>query len=179
MTGKELLFQELRERGLTENQINSKAVAVVLDVIANDGTERYLNAKEVDDELKKKKEDLASLQSSLRIQKWHSEKVLEELRSRSENLEKNIKAMRAEFNEYVAEFEESLEAMETPEQRDRLRTAQIFINSVKVRSDGNNTAYIHGLALLLSGVELKEGLENGLRSMTKKDMDPDSPMTTI
>lgn len=179
MTGKELLFQELRERGLTENQINSKAVAVLLDVIANDGTDRYLNAKEVDDELKEKKEALVSLQNSLKIRKWQNEEVLKSLRRRRDNLEENIKAMMAEFNEYVAEFEKSLEAMETPEQRDRLRTAQIFTNSVKVRTDGNNTAYIHGLALLLSGVELKEGLENGLRSMTKKDMDPDSPMTTI
>lgn len=175
-TGKELLFQELRERGLTESQINSKGVAVVLDVIANDGTDRYLNAKEVDDELKEKKEELVALQNRLKIRKLDAERELKELRCRCDNLEKNIKAMKAEFDEYVAEFGKSLAAMETPEQRDRLRTAQIFINSVKIRTDGNNTAYIHGLALLLSGVELKEGLENGLRSMTNKDMDPDSPI---
>lgn len=179
MTGKELLFQELRERGLTENQIKSKGVAVVLDVIANDGTDRYLNAKEIDDELEKKKDALFSLQHRLRTQKWSFDAEFEALRQRNENLEKNIKTMRAEFDEYVAEFGKSLEAMETPEQRDRLRAAQIFINSVEVRTDQNNTAYIHGLALLLSGVELKEGLENGLRSMTNKDFKPDSPTRTI
>lgn len=104
MTGKELLFEELRSRGLTESQIKSKAVAVLLDVIANDGTERYLNAKEVDDELKEKREALASLQNSLKIRKWQNEEVIESLRHRSDNLERNIKAMRAEFNEYVAEY---------------------------------------------------------------------------
>ena len=179
--GKELLFQELRERGLTEQQIKSKAVAVVLDVIANDGTERYLNAKEVDDELKEKQEAIVSLQNRLKILKWDAEREHKALRCRNENLEKNIKTMRSEFDEYVAEFGKSLEAMETPEQRDRLRTAQIFVNSVEVRTDANNTAYIYGLAILLSGVELKEGLENGLRSMTNKDMKPDDfrPMNTI
>ena len=172
-TGKELLVDELRERGLTEQQIKSKAVAVVLDVIANDGTDRYLNAKEVDDEIARKNIDLRNTASEIKHRKWMVEREIEALKERRDNLEKNIKAMRAEFDEYVAEFGKSLEAMETPEQRDRLRTAQIFINSVKVRTDGNNTAYIHGLALLLSGVELKEGLENGLRSMTNKDFEPD------
>lgn len=177
MTGKELLFQELRERGLTESQIKSKAVAVLLDVIANDGTDRYLKAKEVDDELIKKEAALGAVQHRLKVQKWSADAEFEALNQRNDNLSRNIQTMRAEFDEYVAEFEKSLEAMETPEQRDRLRAAQIFINSVEVRTDANNTAYIHGLALLLSGVELKEGLENGLRSMTNKDMDPDSPMT--
>lgn len=175
-TGKELLVDELRERGLTEQQIKSKAVAVVLDVIANDGTDRYLNAKEVDDEIARKNIDLRNTASEIKHRKWMIEREIEALKERRDNLEKNIKAMRAEFDEYVAEFGKSLEAMETPEQRDRLRTAQIFINSVKVRTDGNNTAYIHGLALLLSGVELKEGLENGLRSMTNKDFEPDRPV---
>lgn len=175
-TGKELLVDELRERGLTEQQIKSKAVAVVLDVIANDGTDRYLNAKEVDDEIARKNIDLRNTASEIKHRKWMVEREIEALKERRDNLEKNIKAMRAEFDEYVAEFGKSLEAMETPEQRDRLRTAQIFINSVKVRTDGNNTAYIHGLALLLSGVELKEGLENGLRSMTNKDFEPDRPV---
>lgn len=175
-TGKELLVDELRERGLTEQQIKSKAVAVVLDVIANDGTDRYLNAKEVDDEIARKNIDLRNIASEIKHRKWMVEREIEALKERRDNLEKNIKAMRAEFDEYVAEFGKSLEAMETPEQRDRLRTAQIFTNSVKVRSDGNNTAYINGLALLLSGIELKEGLENGLRSMTNKDFEPDRPV---
>lgn len=90
MTGKELLFEELRSRGLTESQIKSKAVAVLLDVIANDGTDRYLNAKEVDDELKEKKEALVSLQNSLKIRKWQNEEVLKSLRRRSDNLLKPI-----------------------------------------------------------------------------------------
>lgn len=176
-TGKELLFQELRERGLTEQQIKSKAVAVVLDVIANDGTDRYLNAKEIDDEITRATSALATFTAETRIRRRLDEQNIQVLTERRKNLEKNIQTMRAEFDEYVAEFGKSLEAMETPEQRDRLRAAQIFVNSVEIRTDANNTAYIHGLALLLSGVELKEGLENGLRSMTKKDMDPDCPMT--
>ena len=176
MTGKELLFKELRERGLTDQQIKSKAVAVVLDVIANDGTDRYLKAKEIDDEIVKKKIAMATATVEIGQRKWMVEQDIQVLMERRDNLEKNIKAMKAEFDEYVAEFEKSLEAMETPEQRDRLRAAQIFINSVEVQTNQNNTAYIHALALLLSGVELKEGLENGLRSMTNKDMDPDRPV---
>lgn len=172
--GKELLFEELRARGLTESQIKSKAVAVLLDVIANDGTDRYLNAKEVDDELKEKKEALVSLQNSLKIRKWQNEEVLKSLRRRSDNLEENIKAMRAEFDEYVAEFGKSLEAMETPEARDQLKAAHLFTNTVKIQSKENNTAYIQGLAQILCGLTVKAGLPNGLKPMTRNEFDPDA-----
>lgn len=172
-TGKELLFQELRERGLKEQQINSKTVAVVLDVIANDGTERYLIAKEVDDELKKKNEALVSLQSRVKIQKWHAEKELEELRSQSEELEKNIKIMKEEFDEYVDEFGKAVSSLETPEARDRLKTAQLFVNSVLVRSNENNTVFIHGLSLILAGLELRDGMGLGFKNMTRQNLDPD------
>lgn len=174
MTGRELLFKELRERGLTESQINSKAVAVVLDVIANDGRERYLNAKEVDEEVRRKQTQLKYDIENKRRERSGIEFEIKCREDEKRALESKIKIMKDEFDEYVAAFGKSLEAMETPEQRDRLRAAQIFIDSVEVRTDANNTAYIHGLASLLSGVELKDGLENGLRSMTNKDMKTDN-----
>lgn len=71
-------------------------------------------------------------------------------------------------------FGKSLEAMETPEARDQLKTAQLFTNTVKIQSKENNTAYIQGLAQILCGLTVKAGLPNGLKPMTRNEFDPDA-----
>jgi transcriptional regulator with XRE-family HTH domain len=55
-------------------------------------------------------------------------------------------------DKYIKNFNESLEKMETPEARDALKTAQLFINTIDVQTDQNNTAFINGLAMILCGV---------------------------
>ena len=55
-------------------------------------------------------------------------------------------------DKYIKNFNESLEKMETPEARDALKTAQLFINTIDVQTNQNNTAFISGLAMILCGV---------------------------
>ena len=55
-----------------------------------------------------------------------------------------------EWEEYVDKFNKSLEECETAEGRDTLRTAQMFVNTVDIETCYDRTAYIIGLASILS-----------------------------
>ena len=53
--------------------------------------------------------------------------------------------------EYIANFYKALFDCDTEEGKDVMRTAQVFINSVNVKTVYDNTAFIIGLAAILSG----------------------------
>lgn len=57
-------------------------------------------------------------------------------------------------NEYIDRFYQELSNLETAEARDRLKLAQLFANSVKVETKYDNTAFIVGMAALLSGAKV-------------------------
>lgn len=52
--------------------------------------------------------------------------------------------------ELIDSFNKSLQECETEEGRDTMRKAQLFVNSVDVNTDQNNTVFINGLACILS-----------------------------
>ena len=52
--------------------------------------------------------------------------------------------------DYVENFFTALETCETDKGRDALRAAQMFVNSVTIDSKYDNTAFIIGLASILS-----------------------------
>ena len=65
----------------------------------------------------------------------------------------------------LMEFNESLKNCETPEARDAMRAAQVFVNAVNVDSKYDNTAFIIGLSAILS--------KNGVGPLeTLKKMNP-------
>ena len=59
-----------------------------------------------------------------------------------------------EVEDYITNFNKEREKLETPEARDRLKLAQLFANSVHVKTAYDNTAYIVCLGALLSGAKV-------------------------
>ena len=139
MTGIELFRDEMRRRGCTEAQIKSKGVTTTLDIISN--SNMFSDLAETEEQLEKAKRQLAVLENNTRREKERLERIR---CNQSEELER--------VDEYIKNFNESLEKMETPEARDALKTAQLFINTIDVQTDQNNTAFISGLAMILCGV---------------------------
>lgn len=128
MTGLELLKQEMINRGCNKAQCDSKAVLVVLDIVSKaDG--KYLLLAELESAIKSKRLEITCLQDQieeLKIDKQKAKKEYEEM----EQLRYNRKMKKLqETDDYIKQFFEALEQAETPEARDRLRVAQVFIQS--------------------------------------------------
>lgn len=139
MTGLELFKVEMRKRGLTENQINSKGVAVALDILSeSSGT--YLHIKEAEDELKELRRHIEFLK-----------REQEHKRIDFERMKKELYEERQEFAKYVKRFNDSMQNAETPETRDQMRKLQLFINTVDIDTKYDNTAFIAALGAILSG----------------------------
>lgn len=159
MTGLELFEQEMRTRGCTESQIKSKAVAIALDIISQNKNKYFEDIRGIEKEIQSLRGEIACYRSEVEHQKSlyeYEKKRLDECRAKQKEFFDD------EYNkisEYVKAFYLALEDMETPEQRDALKTAQIFVNSVEINSKYDNTAFIDGLAAILSkgqGAELRE-----------------------
>ena len=154
MTGLDCLRDELAKRGLSKAQIESKSVAVVLDVIANTG-ERYTNLQDEEAHASNKLNELKYVLKAGERQLSSLEFKLNELR----------REMRG-YKDYINEFNKSLLECETQEGRDAMRIAQMFVNSVDVDTKYDNTAYIIGLASILSGGKINAIKE--LKKINKK-----------
>lgn len=137
-SGLELLREELKSRGLSYAQIHSKAVAVTLDVLANDGTDKYLQVYELEKTLERLQEEIRKEKMKTQDMQNYRETVMDEI---------------AERAKYIDDFTDKLKQCETAEGRDRMRIAQTFINSVDVDTKYDNTAYIVGLSAILAGAQ--------------------------
>lgn len=135
MTGLEMLKQEMLKRGCTKAQTESKLVAIVLDIVAETGT-AYTDLREAEERMKKTNNAEAAL------------------RKREKALEEAEEKFRAETGDYVEDFKNLLRDCETAKARDALRVAQMFTDSIDIKTAYDNTAYINGLAMLLCGQEI-------------------------
>lgn len=145
MTGLDCLREEMEKRGLSKVQIESKTAAVVLDIVANAGnkyeeiqkqeTDATKRLKEIEDSIREHEKDIEYYKRLL--SKWESE------------IEK-ARECRKHCEDYIDEFNKSISECETPEGRDAMRIAQMYVNSVNVDTKYDNTAYIIGLASILS-----------------------------
>lgn len=169
MTGRELLFEELEKRGLTKTQIESKGVAAVLDVIANDGKNNYMKAKELEDAIRIKESALRALNEDLLIRRSQKEFELKELDRKLEVRKQQCDEYVDDAKDYITKFNKSLEACETPEARDRLRLAQVFTNSVHIQSPQNMSVFIYTLGALLAGTSPSE--LSRFRPLSKDDLE--------
>ena len=165
MTGLDCLKEELKRRGMTKTQYESKVVPVVLDILANadtNHTEEY-----------QKKADLEKLDSAIN-NAWHDLNNLKEMYkyeyARISEWKKEVEAWKKEVEAYIEELKSSMEICETPEGKDKLKLAQMYINSVDVDTKYDNTAFIIGLAAVLSNGEIAPIHE--LRKINKKIPEP-------
>lgn len=142
MTGLELLEQEMIKRGCTVQQTQAKIIPIILGIIAGGGNE-YINLARVADDIKTEKNRLERLRKET---KWEIEIQQENEKRYKTEIEKYQK----QVEPLVQEFMTALNSCETPEGKDALRMAQMFVNSVTVDSKYDNTAFIIGLAAILS-----------------------------
>ena len=150
MTGLDCLREELLSRGYSKQQTESKVVAGVLDILTNAGGS-YENMDHCE-------RDLDNLRLNIALERG----VLNDLKNQSSDLRKEVNELIAQKHKlidakiesvrnYISEFEKAISECETQEGRDRLKAAQMFINSIEVETSYDNTAYINGLASILSG----------------------------
>lgn len=154
MTGLDCLKEEMKKRGLNQAQCDSKVAAVVLDILANadtNHTEEY-----------QKKANLQILDAKINSQKMN----LKSLEMACEYERTKVLKWRDEIETYVNTLLSELEKCETPEGRDRLKAAQMFVNSVSIDTKYDNTAFIIGLSAILSGGKLAP--INELKKINKK-----------
>lgn len=143
MTGLECLYTELSKRGCSKQQLQSKVIPIILDIVANSGTQ-YTQVYGLKEEIKtliKKRDELEQQIRKMKVNLEFAKGDIENLR-RAEWLE---------APEYIQGFYKAIEACETDSGRDALRCAQMFVNSVSVDTKYDNTAFIIGMAAILSG----------------------------
>lgn len=145
MTGLDCLREEMRKRGLSSAQCESRTVAVVLDILAGSGdkyTKMWATENNESKQLDFLQKQVSFQQSQLRY--------FEDATQRQEKILAEMKEKKEHFEDYIDDFYKALEDCETAEGRDAIKTAQMFINSVKVDTKYDNTAFIIGLASILS-----------------------------
>ena len=139
MTGLECLKAELKKRGCTTAQTNSKCIPIVLDIICQSG-DGYREQAKLIDERDKLRAEIAYLKG------WEAQ-----YRREMADEEKYIQKRLGEAQAYIDSFYKAIEECETDDGRDALRLAQMFVNTVTVGTVYDNTAFIIGLAGILSG----------------------------
>ena len=142
MTGLECLREALRQAGATTAQANSKVVEMTLGILAEQPGLYSDEAR------------LLSEIHTLESKRNQLLREIERLKSEKSRLDKTL----ADFAEseikplfgYIDRFLEAISKGETPQGRDALKCAQMFVNSVNVDTKYDNTAFIIGLAQILS-----------------------------
>lgn len=145
MTGLDCLREEMEKRGLTKSQIESKTTAVVLDIIANSGnkyTEIWENEASESKKLNDLRREVQDCEDTIKYNKALISKFNQEVGRAKEH--------RIHCEDYIDEFNKSLMECESETGRDSMKAAQMFVNTVSVDTKYDNTAFIIGLASILS-----------------------------
>ena len=142
MTGLECLKDELIKHGYTKQQAESKVVAGVLDIVCKAG-----NKYTVQEALLKDREQL--LGENLQLNRMIDYKK-EEIARIDKELSQRIK----DAQNYIDSWYKAISECETAEGRDKMRIAQMYVNSVTVESAYDRTAFIVGLAAIISGEKI-------------------------
>lgn len=169
MNGLDCLREEMASRGLTQAQIESKTAAVVLDILSESG-DKYKKTWETEQEITKRAREAERKILTIRSQQNFLESQENELNHKREAFE----AYNDEVKKYINDFNKSLEECETQEGRDRMRIAQMFVNSVDIDTKYDNTAFIIGLSAILSG-----GKINAIKELKKINSKLPSPFEEV
>lgn len=132
------LRDEMKKRGCTDSQINSKAVAVVLDIVSSSGN-KYTAIQE-------EEKECSRLIREFRFEK----RELEHKKAELKDMAYTINCREEYVTKYIESFNNSLAECETEEGRDAMRRAQVFVNSVSIDTKYDNTAFIASLGAILS-----------------------------
>ena len=143
MTGLECLYEELQKRGYKKQQIvNLKIIPVLLDIISNSGG-MYQELDTLQKDVNRLKKEKKEAENELSILKSSMSGLKMDIQNKADLCYKQTE-------EYINKFFDALNSCETPEARDALKTAQMFVNSVDVETKYDNTAFIIGLSAILT-----------------------------
>lgn len=149
MTGLECLKAELKKQGFTEKQTESKVLLGALEIISK-APGRYSemssileDIKHLEDYRRRLKNGCDAYENKIRAVKADLENIVESVNKEAEKQYETTK-------EYIETFYKALVECETQEAKDALRAAQMFVNSVDIDTKYDNTAFIIGLASILS-----------------------------
>ena len=143
MSGYDLLKQELLSKGYTKQQVDASIVKGVLEVLAGESGSAIMDLKE----LTKEREELLRQNEDYSQRLRNLKNDFDEIKN---EIEQFAQKLYMDQKQYVDRFFEAIEKCETPEQRDRLKLAQMYVNSVNVDTKYDNTAFIIGFASILS-----------------------------
>lgn len=142
MTGLDCLREELLAKGFNKQQVNSRIFLGTLEVVAN-SQGKYTDLDRLEKDIKELKSEVEDLNEAVRN--------LTDLRNTLKTqLSEKIEMEYRPIQEYIDSFFEALKECETPEGRDALKAAQVFVNSCSVNTKYDNTAYIIALGSILS-----------------------------
>lgn len=138
MTILEEIRAEMRKRGATKQQAEAQWIPMVLEILTENT--RYKDAEQLEEDIKWLETNKRQMESMKRHneERWAEEK-------------NELMRIKEETEHYIQMFLDGLSDCETEEGADRLRAAQIFVNSVNIDTKYDNTAYIIGLSAILSG----------------------------
>lgn len=177
MTGLECLREEMKRRGASDVMIKSASAAMVLDIVAHTNNQIYRQTKEAEDKLEQLNRAVEYARENKRRAEEeynHVEKDLLDIRAKIQNGKSQLNARQqrelADAQAYIQDFNDSLKNCETPDGRDRMRTAQMFVDTVDVHTKYDNTAFIIGLAAILT--QGKVNAIGELKKMNKKIIVP-------
>lgn len=148
--------QEMKNRGWQNT--NLKCLPMIVDICCDKQITLYENIAELEERKMALSEEVDSLNDrraaimrEIVRNRNINEQMLEDRwkESRAKDLE-----VASQVNAYIDKFFEALNNCETAEGRDALRIAQTYVNSVNVETKYDNTAFIVGLAAVLSKTEI-------------------------
>lgn len=158
----DLVANKLMEMGASKQQTEAKIAKMVFQLCANDEEVlKLFKEKEMLEEIKEEEDFLKHEVNRLESYRLDTKKAWYEMENKLKEVKEKLKELPSlddidnflRTQKYIDDFNEELKNQETKEARDKLRTAQLFMNTVEVKTPQNNTYFIGGLASILSGVE--------------------------
>lgn len=149
MTGLDCLRKEMMAHGLTKQQAESKAATVALDILCG-ANGRYSDMDKIQAEIKLLEQRKETLWDECRQYEIKINACMENLETITQDVNKITSRAYDETVKYIHSFFDALNTFETPEARDTLKIAQMFANTVNVDTKYDNTAFIIGLASILT-----------------------------
>ena len=138
--------EELKKKGANSGQLSSKLLPMIMDVVSGAG-DKY-------SAMYKLENDIMSLRVSFDVINKAKKNLEADVNWLKDERQTIIDEINEEIGGYCEKFIKALNECETPEARDRLRIAQMFVNSVHVEGVNDNAMYIAGLASILSNGEV-------------------------
>jgi len=180
MTGLECLRREMKKRGASEAMCKSKTAAMVLDILAETQDGIYAETQEAEEKeasllkrVRYAEENYSSVEYRLRAAEAQLSVINRKITEGKSQLTKAKQKELEDAREYIEKFNKSLEQCELPKARDQMRTAQLFMDAAEVNTKYDNTAFIIGLAAILSGGKIAPIDE--LKKINKKIASYDFP----